>query len=146
MLPPQIPPHRTDHLRYPDSLEPGFEKKYPDPYDPAPRCSSLGCWCPRTVSSWFPPNRICQLPVYDQWAALLHRVVIAVERNIKVAKDKLPPCAQIVSKVVDVREILNELSSKSHANEHSAPNEQLRTTPEAVDRLDDAEISQDNSK
>ena len=38
LLPPQVPPHNTDHQRYPESLEPGFEKEYPDPYDPAPRC------------------------------------------------------------------------------------------------------------
>jgi hypothetical protein len=37
LLPPQVPPHVTDHLRYPDPLEPGVEKKHPDPYDPAPR-------------------------------------------------------------------------------------------------------------
>ena len=37
MLPPQVPPRHTDHLRYPDNLQAGFEQKYPDPYDPAPR-------------------------------------------------------------------------------------------------------------
>ena len=33
---------------------------------------------------------------------------VAVERNIKIAKDKLPPDAKIVSHVPDVRKILDE--------------------------------------
>ena len=36
------------------------------------------------------------------------RVEVAVERNIKIAKDKLPPDAEIISHVLDVRKILDE--------------------------------------
>ena len=38
----------------------------------------------------------------------VRRVEVAVERNIKIAKDKLPPDPEIVSQVLDVRKILDE--------------------------------------
>jgi hypothetical protein len=40
----------------------------------------------------------------------LHRVVVAIERNLKIAKDRLPPNAEIVSQVVDVCKLLSEPS------------------------------------
>ena len=48
---------------------------------------------------------------------VLHRVVVAIEQNLKPAVEKLPPDAEIVSQVVDVRKILEEPSSDSEANE-----------------------------
>ena len=39
---------------------------------------------------------------------LLRRVEVAVERTMKIAKDRLPPDAEIVSHVIDVRQILKQ--------------------------------------
>ena len=39
---------------------------------------------------------------------VLRRVEVAVERNIKIAKGKLPPDAEIVSRVIDIRKILQK--------------------------------------
>jgi len=55
---------------------------------------------------------LCLLNVWTSSTDVTHggarRVEVAVERNIKIAKDKLPPDAKIVSHVPDVRKILDE--------------------------------------